>query len=970
MILNLSKSILEKNGSVHFLKIPSENTKSLGICNPSIYKDGDKLLVNLRNVEYALYHSEGEQKFPSRWGPLAYIHPEDDSTLRTVNFLCELDSKNLNITNFSKIDTFELDVEPIWTFIGLEDGRLVKWDNKLFLIGVRRDTTTNGEGRMEFSEIENNKEIKRTRIQHLPTTGYSYCEKNWMPILDMPYCFVKWTNPTEVVKANLEKNSAEQVFLGHNIVKLPRDIRGGSQVIPYKGFRIAIIHEVELYKSEGGFKDAQYYHRFIVWDKNWNIVKTSEDFKFFTSNIEFACGIVEHEGNILVTVGLQDSSAYLIRIPEEYFDELIGFNNKLENFPTVNFITHELLENRKIILEKELEGLKIKYNSFVATKEQDDSNIVSGKYISSLNTRGIQIATSHLRALKYWYDNTNEEYGLFTEDDISFETIKYWNFTWNSFIKELPTNWDCIQLCRIRENGNDLEFRKRLWDDWSVTAYLITRNYVKKLLEQYYIDDSNFSLEIPNTNLMPIIENLIYTSSNVYSFPLFIEKIEAGKSNNHSKSSEIVLNLWKNIKSNKFENIKIHPLLKQAILEPYNATANILLGEHYYVEKHYASALAHFLRGAERSEDSDIVYEGLIKAAQCLGKLGRRPFSEESLLINAITYHPQRPEAYFFISQYYEKQQKWFEAYNFAAIGKGHINNKKETITNIEYPGDYVFTFLMAINANRLKRIEESRSLFFELATEHNGELVGYYRNTTQQAMSILGRKWKTKVARVDNHDYVYRKSEHSKLRFKFPGSENIEMNYSQVYQDLFVLSMLNGKRNGTYLEIASGDPYFYSNTAVLEKEFGWTGVGVEIKESDVIKYRANRSNPVLQEDATKLDYKEVLKQHNLPKTIDYLQLDCEPPHITYEILTKIPFDEYKFAVITFETDNYATLDKVVRKDSRKLLRSKGYQLLVSNMNDFEDWWVHPDLVDPKIIELMKNDNDEIKDAREYMLNQ
>lgn len=39
-------------------------------------------------------------------------------------------------------------------------------------------------------------------------------------------------------------------------------------------------------------------------------------------------------------------------------------------------------------------------------------------------------------------------------------------------------------------------------------------------------------------------------------------------------------------------------------------------------------------------------------------------------------------------------------------------------------------------------------------------------------------------------------------------------------------------------------------------------------------------------------------------------------------------------------------------------------------MNDFEDWWIHPDLVDPKIVEIMKNDNDEIKDAREYMLNQ
>ncbi len=42
------------------------------------------------------------------------------------------------ITNF-KIQS-ELDVPPVWTFIGLEDGRLVKWDEKYYLIGVRRDT--------------------------------------------------------------------------------------------------------------------------------------------------------------------------------------------------------------------------------------------------------------------------------------------------------------------------------------------------------------------------------------------------------------------------------------------------------------------------------------------------------------------------------------------------------------------------------------------------------------------------------------------------------------------------------------------------------------------------------------------------------------------------------------------------------------------------------------------------------------
>ena len=47
-------------------------------------------------------------------------------------------------------------------FIGLEDGRLLKWNDKYYLTGVRRDTTTNGQGRMELS-AENNSSCKRSK---------------------------------------------------------------------------------------------------------------------------------------------------------------------------------------------------------------------------------------------------------------------------------------------------------------------------------------------------------------------------------------------------------------------------------------------------------------------------------------------------------------------------------------------------------------------------------------------------------------------------------------------------------------------------------------------------------------------------------------------------------------------------------------------------------------------------------------
>ena len=101
-----------------------------------------------------------------------------------------------NITRFNKVDTSLFDTyEPMWDFVGLEDARLFRWNDKLYMSGVRRDTTTNGQGRMELSELEVGvdyvKEISRVRIE-APNNPDSYCEKNWMPITDLPNHYVKW----------------------------------------------------------------------------------------------------------------------------------------------------------------------------------------------------------------------------------------------------------------------------------------------------------------------------------------------------------------------------------------------------------------------------------------------------------------------------------------------------------------------------------------------------------------------------------------------------------------------------------------------------------------------------------------------------------------------------------------------------------------------------------------------------------
>ena len=313
--MHLAKLALDNGGKIAPLILPSSLTEGTGLMNPSIFIDDGKILVNIRHVNYTFYHSE-EKLYQHQWGPLTYIHPEHDMHLRTWNWYCELDDK-FNIIRYHKVDTSKFDTyEPMWDFVGLEDARIFRWDGKLYLSGVRRDTTTNGQGRMELSEIvvgDDVKEISRVRIEP-PNNPNSYCEKNWMPNIDKPYHYVKWTSPTEVVKVDPETGKSETVSTS-SYIPFSRDLRGGSQVIKYGEHYIAVTHEVEFLKSEVGRKDAKYLHRFIVWDKDFNIFAYSKEFSFMDAHVEFCVGMQVVNDDFIFTFGYQDNGAYILKCP-------------------------------------------------------------------------------------------------------------------------------------------------------------------------------------------------------------------------------------------------------------------------------------------------------------------------------------------------------------------------------------------------------------------------------------------------------------------------------------------------------------------------------------------------------------------------------------------------------------------------------------------------------------------------------
>ena len=91
-----------------------------------------------------------------------------------------------------------------------------------------------------------------------------------------------------------------------------------------------------------------------------------------------------------------------------------------------------------------------------------------------------------------------------------------------------------------------------------------------------------------------------------------------------------------------------------------------------------------------------------------------------------------------------------------------------------------------------------------------------------------------------------------------------------------------------------------------------------------------------------------------MPLSFDYLQIDLEANNgSTIKTLQKLDneiFDTYKFATVSFEHDIYHTNFENTRFASRDIFKKRGYIRVfedISNLgNPFEDWYVHPDLVD------------------------
>jgi hypothetical protein len=400
--------------------------------------------------------------------------------------------------------------------------------------------------------------------------------------------------------------------------------------------------------------------------------------------------------------------------------------------------------------------------------------------------------------------------------------------------------------------------------------------------------------------------------------------------------------------------------LQEYIQNHNSAQANFNLGLEYELIGQTGAAISFYLRTAERSETDLEQYEALLRMALCFERQRTRDDTEKVILQKAISLLPKRPEAYFVLSRLHEVMKEWHDSYTMASIGLATCNFDLAPLsTDVQYPGRYGLLFEKGVAAWWVGQTEQAREIMHDLKFSHR--MTDVFVNAVNRNLASIG--W-------PNTTSPYKINMQSRARVQFDGIDTVEKNYSQSYQDLFVLSATNGKRNGRYLEIGSAEPFKNNNTALLETGFGWTGVSIDINQAVVTDFMNKRNNLVFCLDATKVDYAKFLTTLGFAGDMDYLQIDCDPPTYSFEILKRIPFDQYRFAAITFEHDYY--VDPAIRDQAREYLVSKGYVLAAGDVaynstHSYEDWWIHPDLIDPAVQKKLIDTTNRLKFAGDYL---
>jgi hypothetical protein len=172
--------------------------------------------------------------------------------------------------------------------------------------------------------------------------------------------------------------------------------------------------------------------------------------------------------------------------------------------------------------------------------------------------------------------------------------------------------------------------------------------------------------------------------------------------------------------------------------DPFNSDLNFDVAKEYLRLNQTASAVSFFLRCVEYGgENSDAVYASLCAMARCFDDQKGREYSVTNCLFQALAYDESRPEAWFLLSQFYERAGNWQEAYTFGQIGYNWALGQPDALPiELGYYGSYCLKFQMGIAAWWIGRKQEAIDRLTALANDDT--IAAMYRDASKYNLEKL----------------------------------------------------------------------------------------------------------------------------------------------------------------------------------------------------------------------------------------
>ncbi len=279
--------------------------------NPSVCLHRGELKALVRTVNYRM-DEDGRYLIRATDGTANASNP-----INTRNWLVPLDRDLHSITQIEIVPRGSIACEyPL--VVGFEDPRIFDHDNNLYIVATVRQRCRDGLAEQTLARIgeplvSGGDKLGLDEINPMLRTPRLY-EKNWMPIVGSdPTRFMY--RPGHIVGPDGQDCGEIQT------PKLRTDsFSGGSQLIPFQGGWLGIIHEAHVYLDRPWKR--YYSHRFVFYTDGFRLERVSRPFFFKDKVIEFVAGLSWHpeavqsnlDGDLIISFGFRDCEAWLARV--------------------------------------------------------------------------------------------------------------------------------------------------------------------------------------------------------------------------------------------------------------------------------------------------------------------------------------------------------------------------------------------------------------------------------------------------------------------------------------------------------------------------------------------------------------------------------------------------------------------------------------------------------------------------------